>query len=254
MLERTVSVAAVVLATLWTGATAVGAQSASYVGPDFVASVRRNNSGEQSVSFRIDPTGTVTASNVTMRHLMWHAFEIADFQIVDAPAWTNIERYDVTLKSDGAAPPEKIRERLKELLHGVFGLRVVAATRPAPIYALVTNLEGRPGPQLKAAQPPCDKDGSSGCGARVGTGTLEARGITLDRLAGELGGALERRVENRTGLEGRYEIRLEWAPSLDADIRPSIFTAVEEQLGLRLVPATADLPAFIVQQVNRPSD
>ena len=92
----------------------------------------------------------------------------------------------------------------------------------------------------------------------MGASTLKSPGLSMPRLAGELTGVLGVRVEDRTGLSGNFDIELEWAPDTTtdaaaADGRASIFTAVQEQLGLRLNAARGPVDVVVVEAVERPA-
>ena len=236
------------------------------------ASIKPNRSAESRRSFRIEPGGNVTASNVTLRHLMWNAYQVQDFQIIGGPSWAATERYDIVARAGENPRPEQVRLMLRSLLADRFKLKVQAATRDLPIYALVmARADGRTGPRLRAAEGACAgtvdpaaPGPGSGCGSTVGNGTLRTGGLSMPRLAGELTGFLGRRVEDRTGLAGNFAIELEWSPELQAepgqppaaggDARPSIFTAVQEQLGLRLESRTGPVSVIVIESVERPSE
>jgi uncharacterized protein (TIGR03435 family) len=233
-----------------------GAQDAA---PAFeVASVRLNTSGEQARSFRMEPPGTLRATNVTVRHLMWNAYGVQDFQIVGGPGWIGSERYDVVARAGGKPSQEQLRAMLRAFLEERFKLRATPTTREMPIYALLVSPESAS--KLRPAESACAATTGGpapGCGAIVGNGTLRARGLSMTRLAGELTGWIGRRVADRTGLSGNFQIELEWAPGLSADApaadtRPSIFTAVREQLGLRLEPAVGPVDVVVVESIERP--
>jgi uncharacterized protein (TIGR03435 family) len=84
---------------------------------------------------------------------------------------------------------------------------------------------------------------------------LVSQGLTMTRLAGELAGFVGRRVEDRTDVIGNFEVELTWSPGLGADDgRPSIFTALQEQLGLKLESAVAPVAAVVIRRVERPTD
>jgi uncharacterized protein (TIGR03435 family) len=229
-------------------------------------SIRPNMSGELRRAFRIEPGGNVTATNVTVRHLMWNAYGVQDFQIVGGPAWTVTDRYDILARAGEEPAPEQLRPMLRNLLADRFKLKVQSAKRDMPIYALVVaRPDAKAGPKLRPADGACAAEGAGpapGCGSTVGDGTLRTQGISMARLAGELTGFVGRRVEDRTGLTGNFAIELDWSPDLQADAgqavqraadaRPSIFTALQEQLGLRLEPRTGPVEVIVIESVERP--
>jgi uncharacterized protein (TIGR03435 family) len=233
--------------------------AAQDVPPAFdVVSLRQNNSGDRARSFRIEPGGTLQATNVTVRHLMWNAYGVQDFQIVGGPSWIGTARYDVVAKAEGNPGRAQLRAMLRTFLEQRFKLRTTSTRRELPIYALVVTPEAAT--RLRPAEGACAGSAGpeSGCGAMMGASTLKSPGLSMPRLAGELTGVLGVRVEDRTGLSGNFDIELEWAPDTTtdaaaADGRASIFTAVQEQLGLRLNAARGPVDVVVVEAVERPA-
>jgi uncharacterized protein (TIGR03435 family) len=197
---------------------------------------------------------------------------VQDFQIIGGPSWAGTERYDVVARAGENPRPEQVRLMLRSLLADRFKLKLQTATRDLPVYALVmARSDGRTGAGLRAAEGACAgtvdpaaPDPGPRCGSTVGNGTLRTQGISIARLAGELTGFVGRRVEDRTGLAGNFAIELEWSPQLQAepgqpaprsgDARPSLVTAVQEQLGLRLEPRTGPVDVIVIDSVERPSE
>jgi uncharacterized protein (TIGR03435 family) len=253
----TAALCAVCLATAVPRSTAAGAQ-ATPADPAFeVASIKTNRSSETGRSFRIEPGGTLRATNVTVRHLMWNAYGVQDFQIAGGPGWIGSDRYDITARADGNPTPDRLRAMMRRLLADRFRLDAERTTQQLPVYALVrVRAGGTLGPQLRTASGDCaGQQQARGCGATVGDGTLIGRGLTMARLAGELTGFVGRPVEDRTDLPGAFELELTWSPDPQAgDARPSIFAAVQEQLGLKLESTVGPVPVIVVRSVERPSE
>jgi uncharacterized protein (TIGR03435 family) len=252
-----VALAAVVLAEGSIAARVPG-QQAPDVDPVFeAASIKPNRSSDAARSFRVEPGGTIQATNVTVRHLMWQAYGVQDFQIIGGPGWIGTERYDVIARAADNPTPERLRAMLRQMLVDRFGLEVEPSTSDLPVYRLVrARADGTLGPQLRPATGGCAAAvQTKGCGARVGDGTLVSQGLTMIRLAGELTGFVGRRVEDRTDLMGNFEVDLTWSPNLQTDDgRPSIFTALQEQLGLKLESAVGAVPTFVIRRVERPAE
>jgi len=223
--------------------------------PNFeAASIRPNTSGDTARAFRVEPGGNVRAINVTVRHLMWNAYGVNDFEIIGGPSWAGTDRYDIVARTAGNPRPEELRPMLRALLSERFKLKVQQTTRELPIYALVIlRTDNRPGPKLRPAEGPCATGVGPGCGAAVGTGTLRSRGLTMARLAGELAGQVGRRVRDETGLAGAFDLELEWTPGFQAD-GASLFTALQEQLGLKLEPRVGPVDVLVIESVERPID
>jgi uncharacterized protein (TIGR03435 family) len=158
---------------------------------------------------------------------------------------------------------------LRQLLVDRFKLRVRTEMRELPIYDLmVARTTGTLGPQLKPStaqcteaprglQNPCGMSGSFG----TAHGDLEAVGQPLDRLATQLSTAVDRIVINKTGLAGRFDFHISWGAGgfASADVgrpddAPSIFTAVQEQLGLKLMPDKGPVQVVVIDHIERPSE
>jgi uncharacterized protein (TIGR03435 family) len=220
------------------------------------ATIRPNTSDDTARAFRVEPGGNVRAINVTVRHLMWNAYGVQDFQIIGGPSWAGTDRYDIVARTVGNPRPDELRPMLRALLADRFKLKVQQTTRDLPIYALVmARADARPGPKLRPAEGPCATGGGPGCGALVGAGTLRSRGLTMARLAGELTGQVGRPVRDQTGMAGAFELELEWASDFaDAGDRASLFTALQEQLGLKLESRVGPVDVVVIESIERPID
>jgi len=245
---------------------AVGAQTPA--SPRFdVVSVKRNTSNAEASSLRPEPNG-ITAVNVTPIRLIRVAFQVADFQIADAPGWFTSERYDVTARSTEPVTIAQVGPMLRTMLAERFGLRIVQRQRDSQVLELQVDRDGRT--RLTPSQQPCalvqaQKDGpiapssartTPPCFSSI-AGSMTARGVTSGMVAQELTRRLERFVVDRTGLTGAYDFELKWTPdgnSADAtptDL-PPLVTAVREQLGLRLVSARAPVDVYVIEAASRP--
>jgi len=262
--------------------------------PSFeVASVKPNRSNDNRVMLGNQPGGGFTATNVALRTLMIVAYQLQDFQIVNAPDWAGSERFDIAAKAsvDGgpatgleAAPnPALFRQRLQALLADRFKLAAHNDTKQLPIYNLVlARSDGSLGPQLRPSSVDCEAataanrgrgPGMPAPGARPSCGMMMAPGkfvggsAQIPQLVQQLSVAVHRVVVDRTGLSGRFDLELSWTPDqMPAAVPggptlppvdpngPSIFTALQEQLGLKLESATGPVPVLVVDHVERPSE
>jgi uncharacterized protein (TIGR03435 family) len=140
--------------------------------------------------------------------------------------------------------------------------------KDSAVYALtLARRDGRLGPRMRRAETECAPAGSTPpssqgperrCGFKLGNGALSGQGTTMARLAGELS-FVGRQVIDRTALTGAFDIDLEWTPespgaALSPDAGASIFTALQEQLGLKLEPSTAPLEIIVIDSAERPSE
>jgi uncharacterized protein (TIGR03435 family) len=201
-------------------------------------------------------------------------------QIVGAPDWIESERFDIEAKADREYAPQadgpapELLAMMRNLLAERFKLAVHHESRDQPVYALVAARADKAlGPQLRrvdvdcaaeaaramaarrggAPPPQTDANKMPPCGARVRPGQIMARGTTLQQLTRGLSQFLGRTVIDRSGLPGTFDIDLEWAPEETADAKgPSIFTAVQEQLGLKLESERAPVDVLVIDRVERP--
>jgi uncharacterized protein (TIGR03435 family) len=237
-----------------------------------VASVRPNTSdGEPSMT--VPPRGSVVVTNVPLENLIVNAYGIPPFRVVNAPDWIRRERFDITGKPPDNASPGDTLLMLRALLENRFRLRVHRETRDQPIYALtLAHEQGRPGPELKRAStdcsagdrtsPPLPASQDSACstgffGVGPAGGTIVLTGQPLRRLISALSMAVSRTVVDRTGLEGVFDVRLRWSADVNVgggpNETPSVFTALQEQLGLKLEPAHGPVDVLVIDGVERPT-
>ncbi|MGH9237868.1 MAG: TIGR03435 family protein [Vicinamibacterales bacterium] len=244
-----------------------------------VASVKRNMSGANQATVQVLPNG-VNIINQPFRTILQLAYEINQpFRIVGGPSWITTDRFDIVAKTATEVPSGELRPMLQALLVERFNLVARKEKRPFPAYALVlARKDGTLGPQLKqstveCAAPPGGRGGPEvkpsptavACGPRPGggPGRVWLVGTPLPQMAVILALTLGQTVIDKTGLTGRFDVDLSFAPDparqpagVEIDpaspvfARPSLFTAVEEQLGLKLEPYKEDLEALIVERVD----
>ena len=212
--------------------------------------------------------------NVTLKMLIALAYQVQEFQISGGPGWIGSDRFDVEGKAeDPKADPSQLRLMLQSLLEDRFQLKLRSETREAPVYALVVA-NGGPKIKLVADQTTPTVNGPAQPGAgpnrgamRIGRGSLVGNAVMLSLFARLLSQRLDRPVIDRTHLNGRFDIQLNWTPdvgetSLDPGGNPlppsdsggpSLFTAIQEQLGLKLERARAPVDLLIVERVEKPS-
>jgi uncharacterized protein (TIGR03435 family) len=237
----------------WLASQAAVAQTP---GPAFeVASVKANGSGEAVMRLTAPPgTGRFEATNVSARLLILNAHGLRDFQLAGAPAWTESERFDVAGRAAASATRDEISAMLRTLLADRFRLRTHRDTREMPVYALVAaSPDKRLGPALKVS--------TAETRTRISPTSISAVSMTMARLALTLSVVVGRVVTDETGLPGTYDLELKFAPEgplppaappADPDA-PSIFTALREQLGLRLDGRRGPVEVLVVDGIERPA-
>jgi uncharacterized protein (TIGR03435 family) len=250
-----------------------GAQSfqSGAIGPVFdVASVKLNRSGENPSQVRIPPGGRVTATNATLRALITTAYQIQDFDLEGGPGWVSTDRYDVEAKASGSAEPPEILRMLQTLLADRFKLVLHQEQREKAMYMLTVSPGGArleaPHAECNARFVPTQPDEPICNGFTVRTaGLARGFGVTMARLSFFLSRELGRPVADKTGLDGTYDLTLKWTPSNSGDGGPdvsdagdqgsaSIFTAIREQLGLRLNAERGPVSTTIIDSVQRPTE
>jgi len=245
------------------------------------ASIKINNSGQLRTDGRVLPSGRVELTNRTLKVLIQTAYSVQDFQIAGGPEWLNRTRFDITATAGGPVAQAELQMMLRDLLADRFKLAVHTEPREMPIYALTrARADGKPGPQLRASdldcvarrlappQPGTPQGQEQPCGFEVAGGSVAARGFPLSRLVDSLSMMLRRTVVDRTGLSGTFDFDLTWtpdgmpqqAPPPGVDLPridpngPSIFTAIQEQLGLKLESARKAVDVFVVDRAVLPTE
>ena len=251
---------AVVSVLLFVGSTLLVAQD-KQAKPSFeVATIKRNVSLRGEGGMRVESGGRLAAVNVPVFWLIASAYAdsfggLRPEQIIGAPGWLQSEHYDIAAK---AADPsdmssfEKTKLLLRALIEDRFKLRTHREQRPMAIYALVRA--DALGPKFRQSTPDCFQ-ASAKCGFGGGPpGRIKSDAITMDLLTQLLGNATDRIVVDRTNLMGGFEIDLEWSPDQTATDKPSIFTAVQEQLGLKLESTRAPVDVVVIDHIERPTE
>jgi uncharacterized protein (TIGR03435 family) len=239
-----------------------------------VAAIKLNQSGSGNSNSDTDK-GLFTATNESLKNLMqWEAYDIPASRILGGPKWLDSTRFDIEAKMDEATATQlKALDRqqsriesmamFQQLLADRFKLAVHWETRELPVYALAVAKNGA---KLQAAK---DASGNSGTSVSSHDSAVQfkATGQTLEQLAQSLSSTatqeLGREVIDKTGIQGKYDFALNWtrdsgatAPAPDGSAKetsPSIFTAIQEQLGLKLEPSKGPVRVLVVDHAEMPS-
>jgi uncharacterized protein (TIGR03435 family) len=193
---------------------------------------------------------------MTVKTMVQLAYGIPDWKITGEPDWADSFAYDIKGTFPAGAGPDQIPNMLRSMLQERFDFVAQFQTRVANVYALT---QVRSGAKLKAA---VSEDQWSSDGTMKGgifRGRIVLHSLTMPGLAEVLARQVGRPVVDQTGLAGEFDIDLRWTPiematPAPADDAPSIFTAVQEQLGLRLQTAKAPIEVLVVKHVNKPSE
>jgi uncharacterized protein (TIGR03435 family) len=223
----------------------IRAQSAAFE----VASVKVSPPGSAGLtSFSPPGAPRFTATNVTMEVLIELAFGVEEMQISGGPNWLDTERYDIAAKpeGEGSLPNEKLKPLLRQLLAQRFKLATHRGTKEFPGYALVV---AKGGPKLKEAAGASDQ-------RYILRGGVRGQNVSMGWLAAVLARPTGHPVVDQTGIRGNYDIKLDYAPD-DSEISaagpalPSIFTALQEQLGLQLKTQKVPVEMLLIDHVER---
>ena len=233
--------------TLLTASFAAFAQNQTFD----VVSVKRNTSGLPGPRWGGTPA-RYQMINGPVSALIYEAFDPQVSELPGAPGWVFSDGYDVIATTSGSPDKEAHKARLRSMLIDRFKLKARLETQDSAVYALVVARPGRLGPALKlSAYQDCAAPDAK-CGYSIGSGKLVATGRTLDTL-NSIRNAAGRMIVDKTGLKGNYDFTLEYSVQSRPEDTPSIFAAIEEQLGLKLVPDRAPLTVVIVDSIERPT-
>jgi uncharacterized protein (TIGR03435 family) len=240
-----------------------------------VSIVRLNKSGSGHSGSDFN-NGRFTATDIQLKNLMeYSAYGIPQPRILGGPKWLDSERFDIEAKMESAGAERlKVLSRdqrkaetqvmFQQLLADRFKLAVHWETRELPVYALVA---AKNGPILHES-----KNAPGEAGTSSSDGRFSAKGLSLTEIAEaltqELSRELGRVVIDKTGIQGRYDIALKWTPETStdgassgndsstsqSDVGPSIFTALKEQVGLKLESARGPVKVLVIDHAEMPTE
>ena len=229
--------------------------------------------------------GKLSIKNACLRDLVRIAYQVRDFQVFGGPAWIVADGYDIEAKGKSDLPGSSLPHLIQSLLRNRFHLKFHRETKELPVYLLTVAKGGPrvhesrvgPCPQFKweigqFTSKPCTAVGG-GPNQQLNH-TLDAVGISISGAQGLiefLVGNLDRMVIDKTGLRGTYDLHLEWDRRATAEILesggpgsppktairedagPSLFAAVEEQLGLKLESGKGPVEVLVIDHAEKPS-
>jgi uncharacterized protein (TIGR03435 family) len=231
------------------------------------ATVKRNVSSDVEPQAQSLPGGRVQLTNVTLRNMILDSYKLQNAQVDGGPSWVQTDGWDVTAKAPADAPSAQVLEMLRTLLTDRFKLVTHTEAREMPVYALVlSRKDGKLGANLKpsdadcgatAAPPPAS--GPPRCGMNIGINRITVGARSLKDIARVLEPRVGRSVIDKTGLSGLFDADLTWTPqglagaSAAAEEGTSIFTAVQEQLGLKLESTKGPVDVLVIDHVEQPA-
>lgn len=195
--------------------------------------------------------GSVTMNNVTLKRAIMGAWNVGPHQIAGGPEWLDTDAFEISARA--GTPVEDaptINAMLRNLLAERFKLETHLETRVLPAFVLEVT---KGGPKMELSTDPA-------ASTSTGRGSIEGRRITMDQFAEVLARQMDLPVVNRTALDGAYNLDLEWTPvrlNVTAEAPPdgpSVFTAIQEQLGLRLLTQKTPIGMLVIDHAERPED
>ena len=236
--------------------------------PEFeVASIKRGPAGRPvGVGFNVTAT-ELRSPNISVAGLITFAFELHLSQVIGLPAWAGTDGYEIAARLPQGGDPSdaQLRTMLKNLLQSRFGLAFHTGERELSVYAIGIGKNGPSGIKMTT---------NTTSGLRMesqGLARVRFQGATMAHLAAQLQlRVLDRPVIDQTGLKDRFDFTLDWKPDefqfpavpaerraaavANSDSLPDLFTAFEEQLGLKLQSTKAPVPVLVIDKVSRPSE
>lgn len=238
-----------------------------------VAAIKLGDPLSNGTSFRFEPGASLQVEGASLKSLIQFAYDLREFQLAGATGWITTERYNIRAKGEIVeGPPDYrqmndaqrktmsalIRKRLQALLAERFQLTVHKETKEFPMYGLVVAKNG------VKMQPNTSPDGSPQS-MSMGRSAFRATRASADAIAQSLAGMVGRPVKDETGLTGFFDFKMEWTPDANPNpgtnneerpdnLGPTLFTALQEQLGLRLVSRKGPVEILVIDRAERASE
>jgi uncharacterized protein (TIGR03435 family) len=214
-----------------------------------VASIKPSTAEPGSSGVDTDK-GLLRMQNVTLRRCMMSAYAVPERQILGGPKWIDDLRYDIIARTSRMDDGVDLMAMLQSLLAERFRLTLHHGTQSLPGYSLTVIKGG-----VKATPSPSDAGGSSTSGGR---GSIEAKGATMARLAMRLSNLLGAPVVDMTEEKRRFDFSLHWVPdqmlagsgAAEAPTGPSLYTALQEQMGLKLESRKVPVEVLVIDHAE----
>jgi uncharacterized protein (TIGR03435 family) len=222
-----------------------------------VTTIKQSDPDDKTHRFEIHGR-RIVIENHTVGEMVEMSYGVHARQIVNAPSWVESERFDVEGVPDVEGQPSvtQFQEIVRRLLENRFGLKFHTEKREMPRYVLTV---AKSGPKMEPTKGAPDAlPNMRGTGDKTSR-TLQMENVSMRELAHNLQGELDRPVVDETGLKGKYDFTLKWsrgdaAATGDADNSlPSFFTALQEQLGLKVEPSKGEVDVMVIEHAEQPS-
>jgi uncharacterized protein (TIGR03435 family) len=232
-----------------------------------VATIKPSEPGRPGRLFTVRGADVLTI-NTTLNDLIGMAYSLHPRQLSGGPAWMETDKYDVTGRPDVPGQPDsdQMKTMIQKLLADRFQLKFHREKKELTVYAITVGKTG-----VKFSRSERDPNGLTGLlfgGPGAGM-TFRVTNATMAQVAGTMGNALERPVVDQSGLTGKYDFVLKWTPDetqfrsfggapppppANVEAPPDLFTAIQEQLGLKLESVKAPVDVVVIDHVEKPSD
>jgi uncharacterized protein (TIGR03435 family) len=219
-----------------------------------VASIKPTNSASNSFSSGLNTSnGRLTAINVTLKRCIMGAYGLGPNQIFGGPDWLDTDRFDIAAKADQPVGDRIQMTMMQTLLAERFKLQLHRETKPVQTYVLEVAKNG----------PKLERGDGHGSKTDNGRGDLVIINASMDRFAEILSRQMDLPVVNHTGIDGVFNLKLKWTPESTKAVKPedgsvvegpSIFTAIQEQLGLRLHAQKIPIEVLVIDHAEKPSE
>lgn len=204
-------------------------------------------------------TGMLVMQGQTLQGLLRSAYHLTPNQVEGGPKWAESERYDINAKAEGPAEDRELMRMLQSLLSERFKLKFHIEKKEFSGFAIVA---AKGGLKIKPVAEERDKTHSNSNGLLA---SIEAEGVTMATVADQLSRALRMPVSDATGIGGAFSFKLEWTPDDLAAARtasgdkaaagpPTIFTALQEQLGLKLESRKVPMDVYVIDSAEKPGE
>ncbi len=197
--------------------------------------------------------GRLTGNHVTLKRCIIGAYSVGPSQVIGGPPWLDTDRFEIAAKAGQPVGDDALMVMLQSLLAERFKLVLHRETRM--LDALVLEV-AKNGPKLEKAE-------SANAGTDSSHGRIDAKALTMDHFAWVLSRTMGVPVINGTGLQGAFNFKLEWSPDSDKPLKPgeippdtgpSLYTAIRQQLGLRLHARKAPVEVLVIDHAELPSE
>jgi uncharacterized protein (TIGR03435 family) len=231
-----------------------------------VASIKPSDPASHGMNMGTSPGGSFRATGVTLMLLIQQAYDVRGFQVSGGPGWMTTDRYDILTKNEGNGLTQAdlvkmsdsqrnefrtaMMTRLRALIEDRFQLKTHRETKEMQLYGLMV---AKGGPKLQPME-----SGGRDSSLSISRGDeanmhVTAKGLPMANLVRYLSDQSGRQVIDETGLTGKYDFQFAFAPDLGDATGPSLFTAIQQELGLRLESKKGPVEVIVIDSVEKPS-